>query len=62
MEVLNLLEKQMTKDDYIKKLVIEDKKRLQEKLTKIKRMDESDAQATLLAQVEQEIQINESIA
>ena len=52
----------MTKDDYIKKLVVEDKKRLQEKLAKIKRMDESDAQATLLAQVEKEIQVNESIA
>jgi len=52
----------MTKDEYIKKLVVEDKKRLEEKLEKVKRMDEGDAQTTLLAKIQEEIKLNDSMA
>jgi len=52
----------MTKAEYIKKLVVEDKKRLEEKLEKVKRMDEGDAQTTLLAKIQEEIKLNDSMA
>jgi len=51
----------MTKAEYIKKLVVEDKKRLEEKLEKVKRMDEGDAQTTLLAKIQEEIKLNDSM-
>ena len=52
----------MDKDTYLKKIVIADRKRLEEAKAKIERMDESDAQKELLATIEAEIKINESLA